>query len=76
MKKQTNSLNLRYFIAREEAKQEISMTNEIMIKEIIRIGIDQVVETEEFHMDKIIEVDRGMNKAIGMTLEEETLEAM
>ena len=34
-------LNLRYFKAREKVKQDISMTNKIMIKEIIRIGIDQ-----------------------------------
>ena len=50
------------------------MTNIIMIKEIIRIGIDQVVQIGEFHlvvefsMDKIIEIDQGMNKARGMTL--------
>ena len=30
----------------------------------------------EFSMDKIIEVDQGMNRAIGITLEEETLEVM
>ena len=58
------------------------MTNMIMIREIIRIGIDQVVEIGEFHlvvefsMDKIIEIDQGMNRAIGMTLEEEILEVM
>ena len=39
------------------------MTNVITIKEIIRIGIDQVVEMGGFHfavefsMDKIIEID-------------------
>ena len=43
-------------------------------------GIDQIVEIEksnlvvEFSMDKIIEVDQGMNKTIGMTLGEEILE--
>ena len=57
-------LNLRYFKAKEEAKQEISLTNVIVAKEIIRIGIDQVVEIGEFHIDKIIEVVQGMNKAI------------
>ena len=70
---QTNSSNLRYFKAKEEDKQEISMTNVITTKEMIRISIDQVVEIGEFHMDRIIEVDQGMNKAIAMTLEEETL---
>ena len=60
----------------------ISMTNIIMIREIIRIGIDQVVEIREFHlvvefnMDKIIEVDQGMYISMGMTLEEEMLEVM
>ena len=72
----TNSYNLRYFKAEEEAKQEISMTNVITIKEIIRIGIDQIVEIGEFSMDKITEIDQGMNKAIGTILEKETLEVM
>ena len=82
MMAQTNSSNLRYFKQKEENKQEISMTNVMMIKEIIRIGKDQVGEIGEFHlvvefsMDKITEVYQGMNKAIGVTLEEETLEAM
>ena len=71
MKEQTNSLNLRYFKAKEEAKNEISMTNIIVIKEMIRIGIDQVVEIE-FSMDKIKEVDQSINKAIGTILGEET----
>ena len=70
MKEQTNSLNLRYFRAKEEAKQEISMKNIVTIKETIRIDIDQILEIGEFGMDKITEVDQGMNKAIGMTLEE------
>ena len=52
------------------------MTNIIMIKEIIRICIDQVAETGEFSMDKITEVDQGINKAIGTILGEETLEVM
>ena len=54
------------------------MTNIITIKEIIKIGTDQVVEIREFNLvveysvDKIIETDQGMNKAIGVTLGEET----
>ena len=53
------------------------MTNIITIREIIRIGTDQVVEIEEFHLvvefskDKITEVDQGINKAIGMSLKRE-----
>ena len=42
----------------------------------IRVGIDHIVEIGEIRMDKITEVDQGMNKTIGMTLEEETLEVM
>ena len=48
----------------------------------VRIDIDQIVEIGEsnleveFSMDKITEVDQGMDKVIGMTLEEEILEAM
>ena len=52
---------MRCFKAKEEAKQEISMTNIIIIKEMIRIGIDQEVEIGEFSMDKITEVDQSKN---------------
>ena len=77
---QINSSNPRYFKAKEEDRQDIFMTNIITIREMIKIGIDQVVGIEEFHlvveviMDKITKVDQGMNKIIGVTLEEETLE--
>ena len=53
------------------------MTDIIMIKEIIKRGIDQMVEIEEsnlmveFRMYKTIEVDQGMNKTTGMTVGEE-----
>ena len=73
MMEQTNSLNLRYFKAKEEDRQEFFMTNIITIKEIIRIGTDQVVEIGEFHLvvefsvGKNIEIDQDMNKAIGTT---------
>ena len=64
---------LRYFKEKEEDRQEISMTDIIIIREIIKIGTDQTAEIEEFHlvidysMDKIIETDQGMNRIIGMT---------
>ena len=64
--------NPRYFTAKEEDRQEIFMTNIITIREIIK-EFHLVVESS---MDKITEVNQHMNKAIGMTLEEETLEAM
>ena len=53
-----------------------------MIDTTIRIGTGQIVETEEYNlvaesnMDRIIEIDQGRGKAIGMTLGEEILEAM
>ena len=56
-------LNLRYFKVKEEDKQQMSMTDIVMIREIIKIGIDQTVEIEEFHLvveysvDKITETD-------------------
>ena len=50
------------------------MKNVITIREI---GMDQILEIEEFHLvveysvDKIIETDKGMNRIIGITLKEE-----
>ena len=44
-KEQISSINLRYIKVKEEAKQEISMTDIT-----IRIGIDQIVELEEFNL--------------------------
>ena len=79
MMQQTNSSSLKYIKAKEEDSQEISMTNVIMIKETIRIGIDQIAEIEESNLevelstDKIIEVDQDMKKTIEMTIGEESL---
>ena len=70
MKDQTNGLNLRYFMEKEEAKQEISMTNIITIKETIRIGIDQIVEIGESSMVTTTEVGQDMKKTIGMTFKQ------
>ena len=77
MKEQTNSLNQKYIKAKGQAKQEISITDIT-----VRIDIDQMVEIGEsnlmveFSMEKITEVDQGMEKAIGKTLGEEILEAI
>ena len=43
-----SSLTLRYIKANEEDKQEVS-TIKIMIREIIKIDIDQIVEIEVYH---------------------------
>ena len=53
-------------------KVEFFMTQVIMIEEIIKVGIDQTVEIEEFNLVDKVEVDQGMNKIIG----DEILEAM
>ena len=51
-----------------------------MIKEIMEIGIDHMVEigdfnlVVEFSMDRTIEVDLGMNKIVGVIIGEEILE--
>ena len=77
-----SSLNQRYFQVKEEDRQEMFMTDTIMIREIIIIGIDQIVKVEEFHLVvefsvvKIIETDKGRGKVIGMTLEEIILKIM
>ena len=57
------------------------MINIILIEEIIKIGIDQIVEIEKFSLvitfslDKI-EVVLGTNKITGMITGEETLKVM
>ena len=57
-KEKMNSLNLKFVKVKEEAIQEISMTDVT-----IRIGIGEIAEIEEFNlvvefnMDRIIEVD-------------------
>ena len=63
-----NSLNPRYIKVKGEDRQEI-----IMIKEIITIGIDQIVEIGEHHLevevstDKIIEEGCNILILIAMT---------
>ena len=47
-----------------------------MIEEIIKIDIDQIVETGEFNLVDRVEVDQGMSKIIGMIIGEEILEVM
>ena len=70
---QTNSSSPRYIKVKGEDTVEISMTSIIMIKEIIRIGIDQIAEigefnlVVEFNMDIIIEVEQGMDKVMNDT---------
>ena len=46
----TNSLNLRYIKVREEDRQGISMTNIVMTRETIRIGLDQITQIGKFHL--------------------------
>ena len=54
----------------------------IMVKEVIKIDIEQIVEIKElslvveYNMDKIIEIVLGLIRTIGMILEEEILEGI
>ena len=65
---------------KRRGKQEIFMINKIMIKQIIKIDTDPIVEIGEFHlvveynMNIIIEIDLGLIRVIEETLGEETLE--
>ena len=73
--------NIRYTKVEAEANQENFTIYAIIISEVIKIGIDQITEIEEFNlvveisMDKV-EVDQGMNKITGMNIGEEILEVM
>ena len=42
--------NLRYMKAKEGDRVKIFMINVIMTEEIIKIGIDQIAEIEEFNL--------------------------
>ena len=67
---QMSSLSLRYFRVRGEDRQENFMVNIIMIKEIVKVDIDQIVEIGEYHsvieynMGKIIEIVLGIIRTI------------
>ena len=58
--------------SRRWGQVEVFMTHITMIEEIIKIGIDQIVEIGEFNLVDKVEVDKGTNKIIG----EEILEVM
>ena len=74
-----SSLSLRYIKANREDKQEIS-TIKIMIREIIKIDIGQIVEIGEYHsvvgynMERITDTDQGIIRTIEVIIEEEILE--
>ena len=75
------SLSLRYNKVREEDRQEISMI-EIIIREVIKIEVHQIVEIGECHsvveysMNIIIEIDQGTIRITEVHLEEDILEEM
>ena len=74
------SLNLRYTRVREEERQGTFMIGIIMVKEIIKIDKDQVMEIREYHsvveynMDKISEIDLGIIRTIEMVSGKDILE--
>ena len=53
---------------------EIFKIHVIMIDDIIKIDIDQIVETGEFNKVGKIKVYQGMNRIIGIIIGEEILE--
>ena len=57
--------NFRFITTEEGDKAEIFMIHIILIEEIIKIGIDQIVRIGEFNLVDKVEVDHGMNKVIG-----------
>ena len=77
-----SSLSLRYNRVKEEDRQETFMIGTIMVKEVIKIDIEQIMEIEklslvvEDNMNKIIEIGLGSMRTIGMILEEEILEGI
>ena len=74
-----SSLSLRYIRVREGERQETFMIDITMIKEMIKIGIDQAVEIGEYHsvekynMDRIIKISLGIIRIIEIILGEEIL---
>ena len=47
-----------------------------MIREVIKIGTDQIVEIGEFNLVDKVEVNQGMNKITGIIIGEEILGLM
>ena len=76
----TNSSNQRYIKTNGEDNQEIFMIKMIMIREITKIDIGQIMEIEEHqaevevNMGKIIEEDHIMSIIIEIATEETILE--
>ena len=60
--KQICNSNLRFIKEKEGDRAGIFMINVILIEEIIKIGIDQIAEIEEFNL--VDKVDKGMNRII------------
>ena len=77
-----SSLNLRYIRVRGEYRHETFMIDVVMIKEIIKIDIDQTVEIGEYHlvveysMDRIIKIALGLTRTIEMTSGEEIIKGI
>ena len=62
--------NLNHKFTKVEDKTDAIMTDAVMISEVIRVNIDQVVETRD-NIDRT-EVGLGMNKIIGEAISEVT----
>ena len=73
---QIGNSNLRFIKSKEGDKVNIFMMHIIMIGQIIKIGIDQIVEIGEFNLVNKVKVDQGMNTITGMITGGEILEVM
>ena len=77
-----SSLSLRYIRVREEDTQETFMIDVVMIIEIIKICIEQIVKiveycsVEEYNMDRIIEIALGIIRITEMISGDEILEGI
>ena len=65
---QSDNLNHRFTKVEVEDKTEVIMIDAIMISEVIRINIDQIVETGDNVYRR--KVDLGMTKIIGEAISE------
>ena len=74
-----NNLSSKFSKVNGEDRQGIFMVK-IMVREIIKIDTDQIMEIAEYHsvvednMDRIVEMDKGIIGTIEVTLEDEILE--
>ena len=65
-----------YIKAKEGDRVEFFMTDIISIREVIKIGTNQITEIVEFNLVDQAEVDQALNKITGIIIVEKILEVM